>query len=94
MIEWVGSCAYKLDIPTKWTIHPVINIAMLEPVPSQKDPFERPTPDHPPAVDNERNNNNRAYYTVARIVGRQARQYSRAKDKTIRYAVIWKGYEN
>ena len=83
MIEWVGSCAYKLDIPTKWTIHPVINIAMLEPAPSRKDPFERPTPDHPPAVDDERNDNDGAYYTVARIVGRQARRYGRAKNKTI-----------
>ena len=42
---------------------------MLEPVPSQKDPFERPTPDYPPAVDDERNNNDRAYYIVAQIVG-------------------------
>ena len=70
VIERVGSRAYKLDIPTEWTIHPVINIAMLEPAPSRKDPFERPTPDHPPAVDDERNNNNGAYYTVAQIVGR------------------------
>ena len=42
---------------------------MLEPVPSRKDPFERPTPDYPPAVDNERNNNDGAYYTVTQIVG-------------------------
>ena len=49
---------------------------MLEPVPSQKDPFKQPTPDYPPAVDDERNNNNRAYYTVAQIVGRQAQRYS------------------
>ena len=69
VIKWVGSRAYKLNIPTKQTIHPVINIVMLEPVPSQKDPFKQPTPNHPPAVNNERNDNNRAYYTVARIVG-------------------------
>ena len=67
---------------------------MLEPVPSQKDPFERPTPNHPPAVDDKRNNNNGAYYTVARIVGRQAQRYSWAKNKTIYYAIIWKGYKN
>ena len=88
MIKWVGSRAYKLDIPTEWTIHPVINIAMLEPAPSRKDPFERPTPDHPPAVDDKRNDDNGAYYIVARIVGRQAQRYSRAKDKTIRYTII------
>ena len=69
VIKWVGSRAYKLNIPTEWTIYPVINIIMLEPVPSQKDPFERPTPDHLPAVNNKHNNNNGAYYTVARIVG-------------------------
>ena len=61
---------------------------MLEPVPSRKDSFEWPTPDHPPAVNNERNNNDGAYYTVARIVGRQAQQYGWAKDKTIQYAII------
>ena len=43
---------------------------MLKPAPSQKDPFERPTPDHLPAVDNKRNDNNGVYYTVAQIVGR------------------------
>ena len=61
---------------------------MLEPVPLQKDPFKQPTPNHPPAVDDKRNDNNRAYYIVARIVGRQAQQYSRVKDKTIQYAII------
>ena len=70
MIKWVGSRAYKLDIPTEWIIYPVINIVMLESVPLRKDPFEKPTPDHPPTVDNECNNNNKAYYIVARIVGR------------------------
>ena len=69
VIERVGSYAYKLNIPTEWTIYPVINIVMLEPVPSRKDPFERPTPDHPSAVDDERNDNDGAYYTVTRIVG-------------------------
>ena len=69
MIKRVGSRAYKLNIPTEWIIYLVINIVMLKPVPSQKDPFKQPTPDHPLAVDNEHNNNNRAYYTVARIVG-------------------------
>ena len=51
-------------------IYLVINIAMLEPAPSQKDLFKRPTPDHPLTVDDERNDNDGAYYTVARIVGR------------------------
>ena len=83
VIKRVGSRAYKLNIPTKWIIYLVINITMLEPVPSQKDFFERPTPNHPPAVDDEYNNNNGVYYTVARIVGRQAQRYSQAKDKTI-----------
>ena len=43
---------------------------MLEPVPSRKDPFKRPTPDYLPTVNNKRNNNNRAYYTVTQIIGR------------------------
>ena len=83
MIKQVGSRTYKLNIPTKQTIHPVINIAIFKPAPSQKDLFKRPTPDHPPAVDDECNNNDGAYYTVAQIVGRQAQQYSWVKDKTI-----------
>ena len=69
VIKQVGSRAYKLNIPTKQIIHPVINIVMLKPVPLQKDPFKQPTPDHPPAVNNERNNNNGVYYTVTQIVG-------------------------
>ena len=88
VIEWVGSRAYKLNIPTKQTIHLVINIVMLKPAPSQKDFFERPTPDYPPAVNNKCNNNNRAYYTVTWIVSRQAQQYNQAKDKTIQYTII------
>ena len=64
VIKRVGSHAYKLNIPTKWTIHPVINIAILKPVPSQKDFFERPTPNHPPAVDDKCNDNDGAYYIV------------------------------
>ena len=88
MIERVGSHAYKLNIPTKWIIYLVINIVMLEPAPLWKDPFERPTPNHLPVVDDERNDNDGAYYTVARIVGRQAQQYSWVKNKTIQYAII------
>ena len=42
---------------------------MLKPALLQKNPFKRPAPDHLPAVDNERNNNDRAYYTVVQIVG-------------------------
>ena len=83
VIKWVGSCASKLNIPTKWMIYPVINIVMLKPAPLQKDLFKQLTLDYPSAVDDEYNNNNRAYYTVAWIVGRQAQQYNQAKDKTI-----------
>ena len=88
MIKWVGSYAYKLDIPTKWIIYLVINIAILEPVPLQKDFFKRLTPNHPPAVDNKCNDNDGVYYTVTQIVGRQAQRYSQAKNKTIQYAII------
>ena len=46
--------AYKLDLPDHWKIHPVISVEHLEPAPAPSaDPFERPTPDHPPAIDDD-----------------------------------------
>lgn len=51
VIERVGRLAYKLDVPNDWKIHPVFSIAQLEPAPPpSKDPFNRPTPHHPPSV--------------------------------------------
>lgn len=39
MLEKVGCLICYLELPSHWNIHNVINIAFLEPVPKDDDPF-------------------------------------------------------
>ena len=45
MLRRIGRLAYELDIPVYWRVHPVISIAMLEPIPIGLDLYKRPVPD-------------------------------------------------
>jgi len=36
----IGSGAYELELPVRWTLHPVLNVGLLEPY--RKGPKERP----------------------------------------------------
>jgi hypothetical protein len=82
--------AYKLDLPDHWKIHPVISVEHLElaPTPSA-DPFERPTPDHPLAIDDEAHADQ---WLVDRLLDRRIRHVGRYRKEVVKYLVQWKGY--
>jgi hypothetical protein len=45
VIRRVGRLIYKLNIPERWKIHPVIFITQLKPASKDQDPFNRPFPE-------------------------------------------------
>ena len=91
VLERVGKLAYRLDIPEHWKLHPVFTVAQLEPCPDPKDdPYERPRPDHPPAVtvdaDGER-------WDIERLLNKRITRRGRGgKGICTEYLIRWKGY--
>ena len=83
VLRRIGSLAYELDIPTHWKVHPVFSIAMLEPMPSGSDPYERPVPDQPDAIHVEGDTATQKSWEVERIVDKRGD----------RYLVRWKGWD-
>jgi hypothetical protein len=82
--------AYKLDLPGQWKIHPVISVEHLEPAPAPSaDPFRRPTPDHPPAIDDGASADQ---WMVDKLLDRRIRRVGRYRKEVIEYLVQWKGY--
>jgi hypothetical protein len=82
--------AYKLDLPEHWKIYPVISVEHLEPAPAPSaDPFERPTPDHPPAIDDGAHADQ---WLVEKLLDRRIRRYGRNRKEVTQYLVQWKGY--
>ena len=84
----VGNRAYELELPGRWDIWPVFNVALLEPY--REDPIGRsqkeiPAPD---VVDNEPS------YVVSKVV--DSRWYGNPKKKFphrfVQYFVSWEGY--
>lgn len=67
-------------------IHPVISIAHLEPMPSEKDPFNRPRPDNPPPVSTV--DDDAPEYEIERLLGK------RISGRKLQYLVKWKGYSH
>lgn len=86
IIQKVGHLAYGLKLPPTMTIHPVISVAQLEPVPRGPDPYNRPRPDHPPPVQMEGLGDAPAY-EIERLVDRRV-----TANGTLEYFVKWKGY--
>ena len=87
VVRRVGRLAYELDIPPVWKIHPVFTIAMLEPAPPPaEDPFERPRPTHPPAieVDGERE------HEIDRLLDK--RVIRKGRGFSTQYLARWVGY--
>lgn len=87
----VGRLAYKLKIPTHWTIHPVFSIAQLEPCPPpEDDPFKRSRPDHPSHVHVDGDTPNYLSYEIERLLNK--RIIKKGRGMTTQYLVRWRGY--
>ena len=88
----VSPLAYELALPPNMKIHPVISVTNLEPLPSGKDPYERPFDDHPPPVENDHDIDQewKSFY-IEKLLDRRLRRYGRGK-KIIEYLVKWTGY--
>ena len=88
----IGRLAYELDLPPQWRIHPVISVSQLEPVPADTDPYQRPRPSHPDAVEVEGapNTEYEKSYEVEKLVGRRVRTFGRTP--VTQYLVRWLGY--
>lgn len=82
----MGRLAYKLELPPKWRIHPIISIAHLEPAPTAKDPFNQPFQDQPEAVivDGEEE------WTVEKILDHKV--VGRGRTRRKKYRIRWTGY--
>ena len=91
VLKKIGNLAYKLEIPPTWRIHDVVSVAMLEPAPSQADPYDRPHEDHPGAIEDENNNEEAPTYEVEKIVDGRKRRYGRSQPRQ-EYLVKWKGW--
>jgi len=89
VVKWkIGSRAYELELPARWTIHPVFNVGLFEPY--CEDPIGRAqlvmlAPD---IVDSEPG------YVVTEVV--DSRWYGNPKSKFphrfVQYLVAWDGY--
>ena len=86
----VGRLAYELELPPAWRVHPVISVAQLEPVPAGEDPYRRPRPSHPDAVEMEGDTPQYQSYEVEKLVGKRLRRYKRTT--VTQYLVRWVGY--
>lgn len=88
----VGHLAYELaDLPDHWRIHPVISIAQLEPAPKDVDPYGRPRPVHPPAVEVEGDDDDEwKAFAFERLVSRRVTKVG--KKPILQYLVRWLGY--
>jgi hypothetical protein len=82
--------AYKLHLPDHWKNHPVISVEHLEPAPPPSaDPFDRPIPDHPPAIDEDQRADQ---WSVNKLLDRRTRRVGRNRKEVIEYLVQWEGY--
>lgn len=50
---------------------------MLEPVPAGDDPYQRPGPDHPDAIDTEGDTEEFRSYEVKKLIAKRQRKYNR-----------------
>jgi hypothetical protein len=91
ILKRVGRLAYKLELPPRYKIHPVVSVDHLEPAPLGSDPFDRTRPDHPPAVYVEGDDEEWTSYEIEKLVDKRTRRYGRGKPIT-EYKVRWKGY--
>ena len=89
ILKRVGRLTYKLEIPDDWLVHPIFNIAQLEPCPSPgSDPFGRFMQHHiPPVSTNEDGSIN---YKIERLLNK--RVFKKGKGYSTEYLVRRKSY--
>ena len=92
IVERVGTLAYRLKLPPTWNIHDVISIAMLEPGPKGKDPYNRDDGEsQPPPVADDWRDSDAPSWEIEGLVNRRFRTYGRGKPREEFY-VKWIGY--
>ena len=84
-----GRLAYELELPAHWRVYPVVSIAQLEPFP-EEDPYNRPRPDYPDAVEVEGDTDDWRSYVVERILDKRIRKFGRTT--VTQYMVKWLGW--
>lgn len=70
----VGNLAYELDLPLAWKVYLVISIAQLEPANKSSDPYMRPRPTYPGAVEMAKEND---IYEVKKVIKSRIRCYGK-----------------
>lgn len=84
--EKVGRLAYRLEVPSDWSIHPVFLVAQLEPAPRpSQDPFQRSRPHQPPLVFVDGDTDNLKSFEIDRLLNKQT--IKRGKSLAIEYLV-------
>lgn len=83
----IGNMAYELDLPPAWKVHTVISIAQLEPANNSSDPYMRPRPTNPGAVEMSEGNDT---YEVEKVIKNRVRCYEKRIVK--QYLLQWRGY--
>ena len=84
----ISSRAYELELPARWTLHPVFHLGLLEPY--REDPIGRPVKDIPESEIVE----DQPSYFISEVV--DSRWYGSVKSKFpnwfVQYLVAWEGY--
>jgi len=91
VLEKRGSSSYKLEIPSRWHIHPVIHVSLLEPYRASNRPGREQPPRLPEEIEGD------LEWEVEKIVKSEVIFYTRKvrgrnkQMRELRYFVKWKG---
>ena len=80
--ERIGELACGLELPKHWRDHRIFSVAMLEPVPVRRDPFQRPVSEHPDSIYVEGDTESHKSWEVERIIRKIGNKY----------LIRWKGW--